>query len=296
MVIAAVFTLMAALSAAGEEPKPRGIEAAKSAEAELGIARTGNFERADPRVHAFYRCYFTGPLELPSSYNKLQLREGTRDGCSLDPGKFDIFFYPIESVASGHAPVTQSLAESTEARQAMVVPHEDFHAAVSRLPDRIGEAAATLAGFLAAEVAARNAGRPAAAASDAALFLRKSVLINRYFETLSDVYRQVRRKSISRPEGFARKHGLFEALSKECAAIEPAPQSFNRCIAVPNNAGLAFDYTYTAYYPLVYELFEACDRDAKRTIQAIATAPRTHSEAAVAAYFREFIRSRGRRP
>jgi hypothetical protein len=294
MVRAVVLALLAAaLPGAGEE-KPHGIEAARSAEAELGIARTGNFERADSRVHAFYRCYFTGPLELPSSYNKLGLREGTRDGCALDPGKFDIFFYPIESVASGHAPVTQSLAESTEARQAMVVPHEDFHAAVSRLPDRIGEAAATLAGFLTAEVAARNAGRPAAAESDAAIFLRKSVVVNRYFERLSDVYRQVHRKAISRPDGFARKHGLFEALSKECAAIEPAPQSFNRCMAVPNNAGLAFDYTYTAYYPLVYELYEACDRDAKCAIGAITGAPRTRSEAAVAAYFREFIRSRRR--
>src|SRR5579864_6597515 len=80
------------------------IRALKTAEQAAGVQPTGNFSSADARVTAYYRCYYTGKLELPESYDGLMLRRGSKNGCSLDPEKYDVFFYPIEAVASGHAP------------------------------------------------------------------------------------------------------------------------------------------------------------------------------------------------
>ena len=61
------------------------------------------------RSVAAYRCYYTGKLELPESYPGLQLKQGAKDGCALDPEKYDVFFYPIEAVGNGKTPVTTSL-------------------------------------------------------------------------------------------------------------------------------------------------------------------------------------------
>ncbi len=65
------------------------IDALKDFEARAGFRPTRNFAHGDPRVPAFYRCYFTGLLELPDSYDGLRLREGTQDGCSIDTQKHD---------------------------------------------------------------------------------------------------------------------------------------------------------------------------------------------------------------
>ena len=118
------------------------IKTVKRAEQAAGVKPTGNFSNVDARVTAYYRCYYTGKLELPDSYDGLDLRQGSKNGCSLDPEKYDIFFYPIEAVASGHSPVTKALATAAPERIATVVPHEDFHSQIEALPDRIAEAAA----------------------------------------------------------------------------------------------------------------------------------------------------------
>jgi hypothetical protein len=285
--------LLAAIAlgiAFADTTKPADIGKARQAEASVGIPPTDNFNHTDASVRAYYRCYFTGPLELPSSYDKLRLREGTEQGCPVDSRKFDVFFYRIESVASGHAPVTESLSQATSERVAMVVPHEDFHDAVKNLPDRIGEAAATLAGFLAADTAAQSGSEPAG--GDAALFLRKSELINRYFNLLGDLYQRFRSGAVSRSEALAGKSRLFADLTKACAAIEPAPRSFNRCVSAPNNAGLAFDYTYTAFYPLLYRVYLACGSNPSCAIKAMEGAPQSRSEARVVAYLEAFIAAR----
>ena len=49
-----------------------------------------------------------------------------------------------------------------------------------------------------------------------------------------------------------------------------------------NNAGLAFDMTYTRYYPLLYELYVAQNQDAKATVRAVkqllATRPQSETD------------------
>ena len=77
-------------------------------------------------------------------------------------------------------------------------------------------------------------------------------------------------------------------------AISPEPSSFNKCLPVQNNAGLAFDATYTRHYPLLYELFWARGQDPRATIEAIKQAADTYflTEEAVVDYFRNLIRQR----
>lgn len=279
---------LAALVGAPAQDRQPVLRAVQTEEQAAGLPPTGNFARLDPRRPAYYRCYFTGKLELPDSYDGLKLREGAPNGCRLSEKKYDVFFYPIEAVASRHTPVTQSLAAATPERFATVVSHEDFHAQIHELPDRIAEAAATLAGFVTGAAALSMLGRPQLS-SEADLFLEKSTLINRSYERLRAVYQDARERRISRSTARTDKRQLLDALQRECRKIRPAPQSFNPCVSAPNNAGLAFDHTYTADYPLIYAVFQACRRDLRCTTEAIVTAPKKRPEAEVAAYFRRFV-------
>jgi hypothetical protein len=250
----------------------------KSVEQSVGFRPTGNFEHIDPHRTAYYRCYYTGKLELPESYNDLKLREGAKDGCALDENKYDVFFYPIEAVASGHTPVTASLAAATTERRAMVVPHEDFHAQINSLPDRIAEAAATLIGFATAATALNEA------PVDADLFLRKAEMVNRAFDHLSETYKSARHGEISRLAAREEQRRVLGSLQQECAAVSPRPRSFNECLSAANNAGLAFDHTYTKFYPLVYGVYAGCGGDVKCAVRKILAAPRKKAEREVVAF------------
>jgi hypothetical protein len=241
----------------------------------LGFPETGNFKDHDSGVQSYFRCYYTGKLELPASYDKLGLRQG-EGNCTVDPAKYDIFFYRIEAVASGKTPVTSSLTKAPLARMLVVVPHEDFHhhKEVGKASADAGEAAATLAGFLAAAEFARGrfgeeseiyrklAGEPE-------IFLRKSEIVNRYYGELSGLYAKVRSGQVSGPAALEEKRRAFMRLESECKAIQPDPVSFNKCPAALNNAGLAFDWTYTASYAVAYGVYLANGRDARTTIAAL---------------------------
>lgn len=247
----------------------------RSIEQSLGLRPTGDFARADAGVAAYYRCYYTGKRDLPDSYDKLKLREGNPEGCAVDPKKFDVFFYKIEAVASGNTPITQSLAAASPERVATVVSHEDFHEQLKQLPDTIAEAAATLVGFL------TGAAADARLSSEAEIFREKSQLINSAYGRLSRVYRSEHNES----HVFDEKQAVFGALQAACAEMRPAG-TFNKCVSTPNNAGLAFDHSYTKYYPLLYEVYESCGRNLKCTIDAIERAPKKKPESDVVRYFR----------
>jgi hypothetical protein len=259
--------------AATPPPTRELIDGIRDFENTLGVGKTGNFERGSNTIKAYYRCYYTGPLELPKSYDGLKLREGSASGCGMDPRKYDVFFYPIEAVASGKAPVTATLAQAPPERVLVVVPHEDFHMRKD-LPAAIAEAAATLVGFLtAADYARQRFGESSQVyqnlSAEPGLFLRKANLVNRYYTELSAIYQRRRARAISNGEAFAAKGRLFGQLRAECNAITPNPRSFNRCPGADNNAGLAFDRTYTKFYPLVYGLFASRGGDAKTTIEVL---------------------------
>jgi hypothetical protein len=133
----------------GPPPARELIDGIKDYESTLGFKKTRNFDRDSATLNAYYRCYYTEPLQLPQSYDKLKLREGAASGCSIDPRKYDVFFYNVEAIGSGRTPLTITLARETPERILMVVPHEDFHMRKD-LPSAVAEAAATLIGFLTA--------------------------------------------------------------------------------------------------------------------------------------------------
>jgi hypothetical protein len=250
----------------------------KSVQQSLGFEPTRNFLAHSHNTDAVYRCYYTGKFELPESYEGLRLREGTREGCAIDESEYDVFFYPIEAVASGDAQVTGSLSQASEERLAVVVSHEDFHNqdSLQKLPEAMREAAATLVGFLTAAEYAREksgaeSGQHTRLAREAETFLRKSEIVNAYHAETRRLYENLRQGIISEEVTLAGKAGLFENLRRECSAIEPAPVTFNRCPAVLNNAALAFDRTYTKDYPLLYDLYVACESDLKRMVEVLAS-------------------------
>jgi hypothetical protein len=70
-------------------------------------------------------------------------------------------------------------------------------------------------------------------------------------------------------DGFRELCGRIEFSCTLPESLEHSSHSFNKCLAVNNNAGLAFDRTYTEYYPLAYQIFVAEGRDPKVTIEAI---------------------------
>jgi len=245
-------------------------------ERKLGFRRTGNFRKQSPESSVDYRCYYTGKLELPDSYEKLQLAPGTKAGCTVDKQKYDVFFYPVDAVGSGKSPLSASLAHESMERFLVVVPHEDFHAnkELRKLPAAWGEASATLIGFLtAAEVARQQFGEKSDVYQnlqrEPELFARKAEIVNRFHAQLRQLYAAAHAGQVSEHDALAQKQQAFEELHQACTAITPAPKSFNRCPAANNNAGLAFDETYTKYYLLMYQLYEKKDRELKPTIDAL---------------------------
>ena len=104
------------------------------------------------------RCYFTGKLQLPEFYSTLRMVREDEERCAARGGEHDVFFYPVQAVASGEETITVSLAEASTERLLVVVPHEDFHKQheARKAPTEVAEAAATLVGFLTASGFARD--------------------------------------------------------------------------------------------------------------------------------------------
>jgi hypothetical protein len=252
------------------------VSAVKHLERKLGFRRTKNFHTESAESAVAYRCYFTGKLELPASYEKLQLLQGTKAGCPLDPQKYDVFFYPLEAEGSGKSPVSASLERESTERFLFVVPHEDFHAnkELRKLPATWGEASAMLVGLLtAAQVARQKFGENSQVYEnllrEPELFNRKAEIVNRYHAQLSQLYANSRTGQITERDALAQKQQAFAEIHQGCTAINPDPKSFKRCLAADNNAGLAFDETYTKYYPLMYQLYLKENRALKPTVDAL---------------------------
>lgn len=228
----------------------------------LGSHGTDNFLKLSDHIISDNRCYFTGKLQLPEFYSSLRMVREDGDRCAARSGDHDVFFYPVQAVASGEEVITVSLAEASTERVLVVVPHEDFHnqREARKAPTEVAEAAATLMGFLTASgYAQERFGADSATARtlarDAELFLRKSQIVNQYYERVSGLYQEYRSGALTPEQTLQRKQALFQELERSCSAITPDPVSFNKCPAAMNNAGLAFDRTYTAHYPMLHDLY-----------------------------------------
>ena len=234
----------------------------------LGGHATGNFLLQSARHTSDNRCYFTGKLQLPEFYNALRMVREDAESCASRGGEHDVFFYPVQAVASGEETITVSLAEAPAERLLVVVPHEDFHnqREARTAPAEVAEAAATLVGFLTASGFAKDrygaeSTTARMLARDPDLFLRKSLLVNRYFEEVSTLYQHFRSGTLTPAQTLERKAELFAELQRSCGEISPEPVSFNKCPAAMNNAGLAFDRTYTRHYPMLHDLYRQLGGD-----------------------------------
>lgn len=266
-----------------------------------GFDHTGSFSRHAPSQQAYYRCYYAEKLELPDSYDGLKMKDGTAQGCDVDERKYDVFFYPIEAVASPKTPTTESLAEATPERLAVVVSHEDFHQqkSIRRLPVTVEEASATLIGFLTAAAYARSAEGEGSAlyrnlSGEAEKFLEKAETVNLFHARLKTLYDGVSAGQISKAAAASEKKRLFEELQQACEAMTPDPSSFNECPAAMNNAGLAFDHTYSKHYGLMYRLALRHGMDLPSLVDTLKRLPaaRRWSEQEAAAYLESLLERR----
>ncbi len=243
-------------------PVPQLIQQMKEFERSHGFKPTENFAHVGG-PDAIYRCYFTDKLVLPDSYEQLGLAEGKESGCAIDEQNYDVFFYPVEAIASGVVPVTPALSRAPAERVLVVVPHEDAHnqPAMQTVPPESAEATATLIGFVTAAQFAKATYGPSSAIAqelegEAGLFLAKANVVNTYWDKLSALYRSFREGQITDAQALDGKQRLFAKLHEECNAIRPDPVSFNKCPAAMNNAGLAFEHTYTREYPRVFHSYQ----------------------------------------
>ncbi len=292
-VAAALLSAVTASCASGrpapevEPPTPRQAVIAdlQAFQVDLGIERTDNFQEFSGERDAVYRCYFTGLLELPASYTDLQLIESDVPECAVDEAAFDVFFYPIEAVASGSSPVSPALEEAPLERALVVVTHEDFHnqRETARASVEVAESAATLIGFLTArDYALARYGETSDVFrrldGEAERHLLKARTINAYFDRLAALYAEHAAGTLDHGEALARKAEMYAELARECRAADQAV-SFNTCPAVMNNAGLAFDRTYARHYATWFDLHVSLGRDTARTItasrQLLATGPQS---------------------
>lgn len=261
-------------SSAGSTPREI-IASLKAYEARVGFAPTGNFAAAT--ADAFPgRCYYTGTLELPESYQGLRMIPAVNGRCPLDDSQFDVFPYALETAATGSSAITPALEGATLERLLMVVPHEDFHnqPETRRAPPPLAEAAATLAGFVTAAGFARERFGAEAnivqhLAGEAVLFERKAGIINGYYDEVAALYAASRESRVQRDEALDRKLVLFRELEQACLNSGPAPVSFNRCPPVLNNAGLAFDRTYTREYQPLFAQAQRRDQNVAAILKTL---------------------------
>jgi hypothetical protein len=242
----------------------------------LGGHETENFLRHSDNHASDNRCYFTGKLQLPEFYSALHMVREDGERCAARGGEHDVFFYPVQAVASGEETITVSLAEAPTERLLVVVPHEDFHnqREARTAPTEVAEAAATLVGFLTASEFAKDRFGPESAtarmlARDPELFLRKSFVVNQYYDKVRDLYRNLESGALTSAQTLERKAELFAELQRSCGAIAPDPVSFNKCPTVLNNAGLAFDRTYTRHYPMLHELYTLLGHDTSALVATL---------------------------
>lgn len=281
-----------------EAPRAELIRSLKDFEREAGFEETGNFSQSSSRAYIDYRCYFTGKLKLPSDYYQLKLRRGTTSGCPVDHARYDVFFYRVEAVASGHTPITPSLGKASVERTLVVVPHEDFHndSRMEAWPTAIREAASTLVGFLAAAAFAKKEYGESSPeylrlSREPRIFLRKAEIVNSYAARLAELYRKSRDGRTAKTRALEEKKALFSLLRGECAAL-PDAWSFNKHLSALNNAGLAFDLTYTRHYPLLYRVSRAAGgffpSQLEQTLAALLppSGRKSFSEEEAVAYFR----------
>jgi hypothetical protein len=248
----------------------------KEFEKALGGHATENFLRYSDRHAADNRCYFTGKLQLPEFYSTLRMVREEEPQCHARAGEYDVFFYPVQAVASGEETITVSLAEAPLERVLVVVPHEDFHnqPEARKAPTEVAEAAATLVGFLTASAFAKEKFGADSSAfrllkSDADLFLMKSFVVNLYYDKVAALYDAFRSGAVTAQQTLERKASLFAQLQQSCSEILPDPVSFNKCPAAMNNAGLAFDRTYTRNYPMIHDLYRLLDSDTPMLVSTL---------------------------
>jgi len=283
ILMAAVATGCAAKARPAAAPAPpraySGLETIgelKTFEESLGGHPTENFLRVSDRPAADERCYFTGKLQLPEFYSGLRMAREDEEHCTGRTADNDVFFYRIQAVASGDETITAALADAPAERVLMVVPHEDFHnqAEARKAPTEVAESAATLVGFLTASAFAKaTLGETSPTYQgldrDIGLFLKKSLVVNVYYDKLSALYADFRSGLLTPEQTLHAKAALFAELEQSCSEISPDPVSFNKCPAALNNAGLAFDRTYTRNYPMMYSLYELLGADTATLVSTL---------------------------
>jgi len=262
--------------ARGVEDFPRKdlIAEIKKFEKQIGYMKDINFHSYNPSEEAYHICYSTGTLNLPNDYtdSALKTTKGKKEGCADNANEEDVFFYKSQAYSGGLG-LQRSLAEAPLERFIVVVFHEDYHEEIHLAHGDKNEAATTMMGMaLAIDFAREKYGEDSEMyrnlCLEPALYIQKAIIVNKYYSKLRMLYANFNRFQISKADTLKRKAELLNELQKECIAIRPWPKTFNPCPPALNNAGLAFDITYTRHFPRMYAMWVRCGKDSKKLFDA----------------------------
>ena len=251
-----------------DEQKLELIHDIKAFEKKLGFNDTSNFLTYSDEIEAYDYYFYTSSTELPYSLDdpKLQTGIGTRKSVTIDPKKYDAYFYSIPSIAGVGTPVTKSLLHNPLYRFIHIIFHEDWQEQID-LPLGIEEPCSEVVSYTAAILFTEER-----FGSDSEVHktlkkhfsnkLRESEIYADYYEKLSAVYERFHAGEIADTEIFIRKEGLLDSMGNELRNVWGGGKPSQL-----NNAFIAFQMTYLRHLPIMHEVLSATDFD---LIEAIA--------------------------
>ena len=244
----------------------------KAFQRELGFDETGNFKTYSDETEAYDFFFFTPNMALPHSLDDPLLQTSMGRPEHFDLEGYDVFFYSIQTIAGVETPVTRSLMRAPLSRFIHIIFHEDWHEQID-LPLGIEEPSAEVVSYGAALLfIEKKFGR------DSAVYrtlneefgnkLRESMVYQRYYNELSDLYARYHSGEITEERTFSRKAELIESMGRDLQDIWGArPDQLN-------NAFIAFQMTYFRHFPLMHQVFASTGFDLPNTIAIFRAMPK----------------------
>ena len=179
----------------------------------LGGQPTENFLRFSERSTADDRCYLTGKLQLPEFYSGLRMIREDEGHCTARAAASDVFFYPVtggrERPRNDHGLARRGTDDARPCRRAARGFSQPSLKPERRRP-RWQKRRRPWSGFSrGASLPGKHSGktrRPfACSVAMPILFLRKSFIVNLYYDKLSALFASFRSGALTQEETLAGK-------------------------------------------------------------------------------------------
>lgn len=251
------------------------------AQKELGFKPTKNFLKFDEKGCQNF-LFYSKKTEIPfshidplmgferalcaepqSDFDGLKSKASKSSGVNLSESEYDFLFYG-NVVESGSAPVTRSVLERGLADLVELVVHEDWHENVN-LPSHIEESSAQLVSYVAML-------RYLKREDQMDYYLERKLLIanlfNKCWDDLERAKLYLKNNYILEKDYFNFRYAVIHSFLKEMGE-----NGFYLNPDTLNPALIAHIHSYSYYFPLMYDLFYAKNKDIKAFINIMRNIP-----------------------